>query len=320
MGNQSAAGRPVVLLIASKHDWTSRSLESILSPRGWLVWKTFTRVEALNLAAREAPDAVIVDVQLSDGDGHALCRALRTRGLVSPSTPVLLTIPQSPTRRDRLAALRAGAWECLGEPHDAEEVLAILDALIPAKLDAEQARTEGLVDEATGLYNLRGITRRAYELASYASRHHVPLACVMLAPDLSPEAAGEDPSGDEHAMVQRRAVAALKSAGRLSDAIGRVGPNVFGVVALDADPGQTRVLAERLAEALLSPSENSPAEPARSLRLRAGCHTAADIPSAPIDSVELMLGATAALHKAQADPAGAWLRCFDETEPPRASG
>ena len=155
------------------------------------------------------------------------------------------------------------------------------------------------MDEATGLYNLRGITRRAYELASYASRHHVPLACVMLAPDLSPEAAGEDPSGDEHAMVQRRAVAALKSAGRLSDAIGRVGPNVFGVVALDANPAQTRVLAGRLADALLSPSENAPAEPARPLRLRAGCHTAADVPSAPIDSVELMLGATAALHKAQ---------------------
>jgi hypothetical protein len=40
---------------------------------------------------------------------------------------------------------------------------------VPAKLDADHARTEGLVDEATGLYNVRGLTRRAQELASFAT-------------------------------------------------------------------------------------------------------------------------------------------------------
>src|SRR2546422_4566662 len=49
---------------------------------------------------------------------------------VSSSTPILLTIRDAATREQRLAALRAGAWECIAPPHDAEEILLKIGAYV----------------------------------------------------------------------------------------------------------------------------------------------------------------------------------------------
>jgi diguanylate cyclase (GGDEF)-like protein len=295
--------RPAVVLIASKQEWTGRSLDTILAPSGYTVLKSYTVRGAVERAKRDRPDAVIVDLQLPDGSGHELCQLLRAKQLVSPSTPILLTLPSPPTRRDRLAALRAGAWDCLSEPLDAEETLAILDALVPAKLDADRARSEGLLDEATGLYNVRGLTRRAKELASHAARTSGPLACVVLAPDPNSDdpagALGEPPRAVVHLIAR-----ALKAAGRRSDAIGRLGASAFAVVALDTDGEQAHRVADRLCTAILA-APDVVAKTVPPFRLHAGCHGVSDFHTASIDAVELMFRATAALRKARMEATGA---------------
>lgn len=302
------APRAVVVLIATKQEWVSRSLETVLAPRGYTVLKTYTGRDTLEQALRDSPDAILIDEQLPDAEGRGLCRELRARALVSPSTPILITVPRAPTRRDRVAALRAGAWDCLGQPPDAEELLAILEAFVPAKLDADQARAAALVDESTGLYNIRGLTQRAQELASHATRYGAALACVLLAPDPGPDDA-DSPRGT---VVIRRVARAMRAAGRLSDVMGRVGPGAFAVVAGDTDGVQARSLAHRLAGAILAEPE-SPAQPV-SFRLVGGCHGVSDFRAASIDTIELMLCATTALQKARADPAHGWLRWFGEGE------
>jgi len=307
----AVTARPVVVLIASKQEWTSRSLESILAPRGYAVRKTFTRAQALSQARRDPPDAIIIDEQLPDGDGHSLCRDLRAGGVIAPSTPVFLTLPRPPTRRDRLAALRAGAWACLGDPLDAEELLSALTVFVPAKLDADQARTDGLVDEVTGMYNVRGLTRRAQELGAHATRRRAALACILLTPDPYPDEGADDGPHEVPLAVLRRVAAALRSTARHSDAIGRLGPNAFVVVAVDTDEGQARRLAERLAATILA-EPDPPAEPRPPFRLRVGCHGVPDFHAASIDTVELMLRATAALQKTRANPNGGWLQAFDQ--------
>jgi len=283
-----------VVLIASSQEWTARALESILAPRGYLVLKAYTARQAVERARRDAPDVLIVDAQQAEGDGLDLCRQLRAERVITPSTPILLMLANPPARRDRLAALRAGAWDCLRAPPDPEELLALLDAFVPARLDAEAARTEGLVDEGTGLYNARGVTRRARELASQASRRHAALGCVLLAP------AGA--SGETQDALLRRMAEALKATARVSDAVGRLGPNAVVVVATDTDAAQARALAQRLAAAI-------------PLRLVGGFHGVPDFHAAAIDTTELMLRATAALERARSDPAGVWLRGFEEGAP-----
>jgi diguanylate cyclase (GGDEF)-like protein len=258
--------RSLVIQIASRHEWTARSLESILAPRGYVVRKAFTRADTLSQLHHEPPDAVIVD-DLADADAPALCRELREGMVVTPSTPVFLLLTRPATRRDRLAAWRAGAWACLGDPLDQEELLAVLAAFLPAKLDADQARTDGLLDEATGVYNVRGVTRRARELAAQASRHHAALGCVLIAPDTVESLNG---STDEDQLLQRIA-STLKATARLSDAIGRLGPTAFIILAVDTDAAQARRLGERLAQAIQATGQagESPAPP---IRLFGGCH------------------------------------------------
>ena len=344
----AVSARPADVVIASKQEWISRSLASILGPQGYVLRKTYNRAQALAQIRRAPPDAVIIDEQLPDGDGYVLCRELTEEGRISPSTPVFLALPRPPTRRDRLAALRAGAWACLGEPLDAEELLAALDVYVPAKLDADQARTQGLVDEVTGVYNVRGLTLRAQELAAQATRRHTALCCVLLAPDTEPApgggGGGDGRPNDTPLWLVRRIAAALRAAGRQSDAIGRLhaianvpraerhqlgrqrveigepmhrGRQHHHQLALlvahvaREHAAQARRLAERLATAILAEAE-SPFPAVHRFRLRAGFHGVPDFHIASIDSDELMLRATAALHKAQTESAGAWLRSFDE--------
>lgn len=304
------SARPAELLIASKQEWTSRSLASILAPHGYMVRMTYTRAQALARIRRDPPDAVIIDEELPDADGFALSRELYDDGLITSSTPVFLTVTRSPTRRDRLAALDAGAWACLGEPLDAEELVASLGVFVLAKLDADQARSNGLIDEMTGVYNVRGLTQRAQELGAQATRRHLALGCVLIAPDTEP-AAGPEGGPDAPLALLRRIAAALRGATRHSDAIGRLAPSAFAVVAVDTDAAQARRLAERLAAAILdAPRRGAAATPP--FRLRAGCHGVTDFHLAAIDSAELVLRASAALQKARTDQPDAWLQQYND--------
>src|SRR5438067_10864696 len=235
---------PLVLLTGNGQE-TTRWLRSLLEGGGYAVLQERSGQHALERARTTEPDVILVDAELPDMPGVELCRALRADPRVSSSTPILLMIRDAATRVQRLAALRAGAWECIAPPHDADEILLKIGAYVHAKLDADRARTEGLLDAATGLYNRQGLARRARELGSQAFRDHGPLACVVLVVDLEPQdlAPGQQGSG-----IVGRCVQALKASARLSDVIGRLSPTEFAVLA----PGTDAAGARRPAEQLLS--------------------------------------------------------------------
>ena len=308
MRENALSRRPPLVLIVSNQEWSSRSLETILAPNGYAVLRAYTGASAMARARGTQPDIIVVDSTLPDYDGLELCRKIRRDRHVPLGLPIFIIGPEPPTRQRRIDALRAGAWEHLGQPLDAEEFLLRIEAFVRAKLDADRARAEGLVDEATGLYNMRGLARRARELGSQASRQHAALACVVFAPDFDTrdrDAASEDALTD----AAQRLAGAFKAAGRLSDAIGRVGPSEFAVVAIGTDaPGSVK-LAERVAQALAAvPALSATTRP---FELRAGYYTVPDFHSAPVDTVDALLRATAALRLARTDPRGGWLRQFE---------
>src|SRR5438132_1681728 len=170
MPSARAATRSPLVLMADAHEWFSRALESVLVPGGYSVVKAYTAAGLLQQLELTEPDALILAVDLPGGEGLNLCRMLRADSLVTPSTPIILTQPTPSTRRQTLAALRAGAAELWGQRLDAEELLLRLAAQNRAKADADRAWAEGLVDHATQLYNGRGIARRARELGAEARR------------------------------------------------------------------------------------------------------------------------------------------------------
>jgi two-component system, cell cycle response regulator len=297
---------PLVLLVDDQ-EWTSRSIESILRPKGHVVLKAYTGKQALDLVQKVSPDALIVDLHLPDIYGIDLVRQLRASPTIPSSTPVLMITGGSVSRTERLEALAAGAWDVLTHPVEPNELILRLETFVRAKHDADRIRDEGLTDPATGFYNARGILRRAKEIGADAVRFERPLTCVAFGPQSFGDAADAG-----HALVEsgrERVAAALRSVTRLSDTIGRLGPDEFIVVAPGTDQDGAVRLADRVIEALEASPSAPDLHPKQAAQLRAGfCTLGGGQPTTPED---LLMKATLALRKAQADDGSFRIRAYD---------
>ncbi len=288
MHDSEGSGKPRLVLIASTEDWSGRALETILRPNGFEVVRAYSGAGAIEAIRIAEPDLIIIDNTLADGAGLELCRRLRSEPHISGSTPVLLIGSGAPTRMRRIEALRAGAWDQLHLPLDAEEVLLRIQAFSLAKRAADQARYDGLIDAETGLYNMRGIALRAQELGSQAARKHAPLSCIVLAPDLD-----QSNTTSVHQVAK-----VFKTVGRRSDAIGRVGSAEFGVVAIFTSGAGCVKTAERLVSHVPS------------VGFKAGYYCIEDFHAAPVDATETILRATTALQMARSHPEEGWVRGY----------
>jgi diguanylate cyclase (GGDEF)-like protein len=301
-----------VVLVVNDQEWSARSLESILGPNGYAVLRAYTGRQALELARRAQPDAVILDIRLPDIDGLDVCAQLRDDPRSSPGMPVIVTASGSPARAQRLAALRAGAWEFLSQPLDGEVLLLKLQSYMKAKRAMDRLSDDSLVDQTTGLYNLRGLARRAREIGAEAARRHESLACVALALDVEPAADSDDQSEEVTARLVEHLGAVCRRSGRLSDAIGRLGQAEFGIIA----PATEATGAVRLVERLRASLESEPVDVhgvEQPLKIRAGYCAVADFSESAVDAVEMLLRATTALrHVREERTSGHHIRAFED--------
>ncbi len=79
---------PPLVVIANGEELHTRTLESILGPHGFAVLRAYTGKQALDRCRSAHPDIIIVDSELPDMDGLAVCRALRDDPAISASTPI----------------------------------------------------------------------------------------------------------------------------------------------------------------------------------------------------------------------------------------
>lgn len=311
----TAKPRVPTALLVNDHEWSARSLESILTPRGFTVLRAHTARQALSLARTSSPDVVIVDMRLPDVDGIDVCERLRADGHVTAATPIIVTTSGQATRAQRLAALRAGAWDFLTQPLDGEALLLKLDSFLEARRESLLGLEASLVDSATGLYNGRGLARRAREIGAEAQRRRQSLACVALEAEVGPAAPDAELPDAIARDVAEQVASICRSAGRASDAFGRVGRLEFAIIA----PATTADGATRLAERMKARLEQIPVAldgEARPVRVRAGYYAVPDFASSALDAEEILHRATAALRQLRADGSGVDVRSFDDV--PRA--
>ena len=310
MANRDKAPNAPLVLIANDQEWSARSLESILGPNGYAVVRAYTGQQALERARTSQPDLIILDAQMPDMHGFEVCRALRGDPRFSATTPIVITTSGPSGRTQRLEAYRAGAWEFLGQPLDGEALLLKLNTFLESKREVDGLREENLLDPGTGLYNMRGLSRRAREIGAEAFRRRDPVACVVFAPDIE-ESAEETPEDEARRMSDQVALL-FRQAGRASDAIGRLGIAEYGVIAPATGPEAAVRLARRLGGAV----ESSPIPirgGERTLRLRAGYCAVPDFAESSVDAVELLLRATTALRDLKREGAtGDRIRAFDQ--------
>jgi len=110
--------------------------------------------EAVQQAAESPPDCALVDVQLPDEDGIALCRRLKASEEIPPF-PVMLWSSRPTGQEERLAGLDAGADDFLDWPVESLELVAKIGVMLRVKLAEDE---------------LRAANRRLAELAEQRTR------------------------------------------------------------------------------------------------------------------------------------------------------
>ncbi len=126
-------------------------LESQLTRRGFEVVTHRSAASAVEFLAAEGVDAVVTDVRMRGLDGIQLCDQLREN---RPELPVLV-LTAFGSLDTAVAAIRAGAFDFLSKPIEAEELAFRLERAIQHRRLSEEvqrlrARTQEPVDELLG--------------------------------------------------------------------------------------------------------------------------------------------------------------------------
>jgi putative two-component system response regulator len=119
------------VLVVDDHEATAKGMRDLLVAAGYKVRIALNGADALQLAADDPPDLVLLDVMMPGMSGVDVCRELKARSLTR-LTPVVL-VTASHDREYRLSGLEAGADEFLTKPIDLPEFRTRVRSLLRVK-------------------------------------------------------------------------------------------------------------------------------------------------------------------------------------------
>lgn len=122
-GEAQAAHSPAKILIVEDDPQLARLLKSQLELGGYRTLGAAEGKLAIELAAIEVPDLVLLDVYLPDSNGFDICRQLREF-----TTAPILAITGSANSEDMVRLLGVGADDYISKPVCAKELLARIQA------------------------------------------------------------------------------------------------------------------------------------------------------------------------------------------------
>ncbi len=261
MFTPDATPRPPVILIVSDQEWLARSIDALVADQGMVSVRAYAGRDALALGMDGIADVVVSDTRLADISGADLARALQATSDLGTALPVILVSTDDLDRQRVLEALEAGVWDYLAFPFDGASFAARLRTFAGAKRRADRFRNESLLDQPTGVYSLRGLTKRARELGADVQRLRTPVGCVAIAADIVLEGQHNEPPPAEAALLAD----VLRSTARASDIVGRTGSGEFAVFTHGSGAGGTAAFVERLRDIVNA----TPRGAGQSWRLRA---------------------------------------------------
>jgi two-component system cell cycle response regulator len=162
-----------------------RVMRRFLDATGYTIFEAGDGEEALQLAARERPDVILLDRQIPILDGYGVLASLRSDPELGEVPVVLVTSHGEPA--EVADGLSRGAHDYLRKPFEQQELVARVHAAMRTKalqdeLRARNAQLERLVstDLLTGLLNRWATGEYLRALASRSQRHGLPLSVVLL--------------------------------------------------------------------------------------------------------------------------------------------
>lgn len=131
----------IKILAIDDHPDTIQLIEMALQRHGYDVLGAYSGPEGLELAEKERPDLILLDMMMPGMDGNAVCRAIRQNPDLA-KTPVIMFTAKSQAL-DKKVSFDAGADDYVTKPTRPSELLERIEALLarqPATVkDVEQA-------------------------------------------------------------------------------------------------------------------------------------------------------------------------------------
>ena len=118
------------VLIVDDNEDNRQILIDLLSANGFQVLEAHSGVDAVDIAQRETPDLVLMDIQLPGIDGHEATRRIKAIPLLA-RTPVIAVTSYALAGDDRKAA-DAGCDGYITKPYSPRALLAQVRALLDA--------------------------------------------------------------------------------------------------------------------------------------------------------------------------------------------
>ena len=135
------------ILIADDHRFIRDMVRITLSTQGWTIAEAATADQALELARRDPPQAVLLDVNFDEGPGKTgfdVCRELKADAGTKAISVIMLTARDSAA--DRREGMAAGASHYLVKPFGPIDLINTLRGLL-GDPPAVQSLGQYLIDE-----------------------------------------------------------------------------------------------------------------------------------------------------------------------------
>ena len=105
--------------------------QQVLTPEGFDCKLAATAADGLKACARERPDLILLDVNLPDANGIAVCRELKADANLR-HIPILLVTGEALAIDSRVSGIEAGADDYIAKPFDVEELLFRIKGILKA--------------------------------------------------------------------------------------------------------------------------------------------------------------------------------------------
>ena len=134
-------------------------LEAKLTAEYFDVSTAFNGREALEAAASEKPDIILLDVMMPEMDGFEVCRRLKSMQETQHVPIIMVTALDQPA--DRVTGLEAGADDFLTKPVDDIALMARVRSLVRLKLMTDELRMRETTSNQLGLMDETDALQRA---------------------------------------------------------------------------------------------------------------------------------------------------------------
>lgn len=291
-----APGTPARLLIVDDDPIGIRTLNAALSDSGDIRFATSGK-SAIAMAHDWRPDLVLLDVEMPDMNGFAVCQALKADPDTAGAAVIFVTAHND--AKHETEALEGGAVDFITKPINPVVVRARVKTHLTLKRQTDELRRLSTVDSLTGVGNRRVFDATLGHEWSRSSRRATPLTLILL--DIDHFKRFNDhyghPAGD--VCLAEVAAALRDQVHRPGDFLARYGGEEFAVVLPDTDPEGGFRFAERLCEAVRAlhmPHAHAP----NSGRVTVSLGVATAVPEAGQSPAALLAAADRALYAAKA--------------------